>query len=55
MFIVEIWDGESFLNRYDPDVESRSVEVVVNTKGELDILTEILVESQNPYTVSQKW
>lgn len=55
MFIVEIWDNESFLDRYDPDVGSRSVEVVVNTKDELDSLADILLESQNPYTVSQKW
>lgn len=56
MFIVEIWDAESFADRYEEDCTVlRSVEVTVNTKDELDNLTDILLESQNPYTVSQKW
>lgn len=55
MYIVEIWDAESFAERYMDGVELRSVEVAVNTKDELDMLTAILLESENPYTVSQVW
>ena len=55
MYLVEIWDAESFNNRIYNDDEPIYVEVAVNTKEELDSLTDILLESQNPYTVSQVW
>lgn len=55
MFLVEIWDAESFNNRFYEDAELQYVEVAVHTKEELDILTSILLESENPYTVSQAW